>query len=235
VNLTYRFNIAGRCQNEVYVNQVKVGIIYRITNIINGKIYIGQTIQSLKRRFQHHCRSDGKMPFQRAIQKYGKENFVTEELCSTANLDDLNYLEIYFIQFYNSTVPDGYNVALGGTGSVMTGRKHSEETKLKMSESALGRIFSEETREKMSIAKKGIKLPAEHVKNLSKARIGLSKAGRAIICNETGEEFKSVTAASKQTSVYRTKIYRQLSGQVKNTKCPFTFSYIKEGGAQSHK
>lgn len=217
------------------MSKVKAGIIYKITNTINGKVYIGQTIQSLKRRFQHHCRTDGKMPFQRAIQKYGKESFVTEELCSATTLENLDLLEIYLIQYYNSVVPYGYNVALGGSGSVMTGRKHSKETKLKMSESALGRTFSEETRKKMSIAKKGIKLPAEHIKNASKARTGLIKAGRAIICNETGEEFRSVTAASKKTGVYRTKICRQLSGQVKKTKCPLTFSYVNEGGAQFHK
>ena len=73
-----------------------MGTIYKIENNINGKIYIGQTIQSLKTRFKRHCSfsalsdSEAKMPIKKAIKKYGKENFtisVVEE-CDDSEIND---------------------------------------------------------------------------------------------------------------------------------------------------
>jgi len=171
----------------------KIGIIYKITNQLDGKIYIGQTIQSFKRRIQHHYASKDDMILHRAIRKYGKENFVAEEICSVVNKDDLNFLEKYFIQIFDSLASNGYNVALGGV-NVMLGRNHSDETKQKMSESRKGR----------------------------------EKNGNNIICNETGEIFISVSIAARKTGIYRKKIERQLTGEVKRSKIPLTFSYLNE-------
>lgn len=93
------------------------GIIYIITNSINDKVYIGQTIQTLKSRWQEHCRSglskgEQNMQIKRAIKKYGKENFSIKELekCSIAELDER---EIYYISLYNSYYK-GYNSTKGG-------------------------------------------------------------------------------------------------------------------------
>ena len=93
------------------------GIIYIITNSINDKVYIGQTIQTLKSRWQEHCRNgfskgEQNMQIKRAIKKYGKENFSIKELekCSIAELDEK---EIYYISLYNSYYK-GYNSTKGG-------------------------------------------------------------------------------------------------------------------------
>lgn len=98
-----------------------IGIIYIITNLINNKVYIGQTIQPLKLRWQEHCRkgssiNERNMAIKKAIFKYGKENFVIRglEQCNTKQLDER---EIYYINLYNS-YKTGYNRTLGGhTGS----------------------------------------------------------------------------------------------------------------------
>lgn len=93
------------------------GVIYKITNKINGKIYIGQTVQNLKDRWYRHCGNSGSiaelnMVIKKAIHKYGKENFTVEEI---EKCDDslLNERETYWIAYYNSYYT-GYNSTLGG-------------------------------------------------------------------------------------------------------------------------
>ena len=93
------------------------GFIYKITNTINGKSYIGQTIQNVKERFYQHCatkcsKAVSNMAIHRAIKKYGKSNFtveVIEEIDST----NLNDRERYWIKYYNS-YNNGYNSTKGG-------------------------------------------------------------------------------------------------------------------------
>ena len=93
------------------------GFIYKITNIINGKFYIGQTIQNVKERFYQHCatkcsKAVSNMAIHRAIKKYGKSNFTVEviEEIDSANLNDR---ERYWIKYYNS-YNNGYNSTKGG-------------------------------------------------------------------------------------------------------------------------
>lgn len=93
------------------------GIIYIITNNINSKVYIGQTIQTLENRWKAHCRNkcsrnEMNMHIKRAILKYGKQNFSITELerCKVTELDEK---EIYYIKLYNSYI-EGYNSTKGG-------------------------------------------------------------------------------------------------------------------------
>lgn len=93
------------------------GFIYKITNTINGKFYIGQTIQNVKERFYQHCatkcsKAVSNMAIHRAIKKYGKSNFTVEviEEIDSANLNDR---ERYWIKCYNS-YNNGYNSTKGG-------------------------------------------------------------------------------------------------------------------------
>lgn len=100
-----------------------MGIIYKITNKVNGKIYIGQTVKSEPQRWQQHLwysnnnKDNQDCPYLcNAIRKYGKENFLREILEEIPN-ELLDKREIYWITFYNSTNPDiGYNLNLGGCG-----------------------------------------------------------------------------------------------------------------------
>lgn len=93
-------------------------IIYKVTNIINNKIYIGQTIHSLNIRKSQHERSHEygyKTAFSNAIKKYGKENFIWEIIYETDCIDDLNRMESFYIDKYKSLVTEnGYNLKGGG-------------------------------------------------------------------------------------------------------------------------
>jgi len=122
------------------------GIIYKHTNKINGRAYIGQTIYSLEIRLKGHLKeskNNPKYPFQRAIAKYGIENFTSEileelPLCSSLNTKQttLDEAEIRLIKKHKTHISEnGYNVAIGGNAP-MAGRKHSEESRKKISVSS---------------------------------------------------------------------------------------------------
>lgn len=108
-----------------------IGYIYKVTNKINGKIYIGQTIQSVKDRWHRHCGKSGiskaelNTHFKRAILKYGKENFTIEtiEVCDSTKLNDR---EKFYISYYNSYI-NGYNYTIVGQGDTKP-FKTSEES-----------------------------------------------------------------------------------------------------------
>lgn len=90
-----------------------------VTNLVNGKKYIGQTIRTVEDRWKQHIRNarlsnQNAHYFQYAIRKYGPENFKVEVLeeCPKEELDEK---EMYYIKKYN-TYEDGYNLSLGGEG-----------------------------------------------------------------------------------------------------------------------
>jgi len=90
------------------------GIIYKITNLLNNKVYIGQTKKTLEERWVMHCR-DNDTPIDKEIHKIGKDNFTYETIDYTANFYELNKKERYWIRKYNS-VEEGYNILAGGNG-----------------------------------------------------------------------------------------------------------------------
>ena len=151
-------------------------IIYKSTNKITGKIYIGQTTHTLDKRIKGHIKEskiESNRPFMLSINKYGEDNFEFETIDSANNLDELNNKEIYWINFYNSVSPNGYNVTGGGQGKKMISTKelskiiseglknsekwqktkNSEEYKLKMKKYFIGsnkdKKFSQEHKEKI--------------------------------------------------------------------------------------
>jgi group I intron endonuclease len=137
--------------------------IYKITNIINNKVYIGQTIHSIEKRWSRHnwnCTKErNAMAITNAIIKYGSENFKIEEIDRANNLEELNEKEIYYIKQFNSISPNGYNLETGGKN-----KRLSEETKRKISESNKGKKATEETKRKLSESHKGW-IPSEETRN----------------------------------------------------------------------
>lgn len=100
--------------------------IYKITNNVNSKVYIGKTERSLEERFKEHknnlYKADcDKRPLYRAMKKYGIENFSISlvEKCSN---DTVNEREIYWIKYYNS-YHNGYNATYGGEGKLIFDRE----------------------------------------------------------------------------------------------------------------
>ena len=101
-----------------------MGIIYCYTNLINNKKYIGQTINpemrysAHKSNYQNPKNSEYNSLLHKAFRKYGFENFKYEILVQ--DIDDINVLndlEVYYISKYNTQVPNGYNVEVGGKNS----------------------------------------------------------------------------------------------------------------------
>lgn len=91
------------------------GIIYKITNKVNGKSYIGQTRYTIEFRWKQHQHKKDNTYFHNAIHKYGIENF-SIEILEECNIEDLNSKEIFYIAKYD-TFNNGYNLTIGGDGN----------------------------------------------------------------------------------------------------------------------
>lgn len=108
------------------------GIIYKVTNKINSKVYIGQTIRTLnKRKAEHYSRSKNIVKyFYNALNKYSEESFVWEIIEYCDSKEELDEMEFHYIMQYDS-YSNGYNLTLGGEGTY--NYKHSEAALLKIS------------------------------------------------------------------------------------------------------
>lgn len=150
--------------------------IYKITNLINGKIYIGQTTKSVQSRWRKHCKksSNGCSAIHNAIMKYGKDNFAIESVDTASNIEELNKKEKYWISSLNSIYPTGYNLRLGGDNSL-----HNETTILKQSLAKIGtknpmygkNVHDFMTNEEILIKNKNISLAKKGVKNPKTAQV----------------------------------------------------------------
>ena len=138
------------------------GIIYKLINTLNGKVYIGQTIQSLEKRWKQHIRSsrNPKYPINFAVQKYGQENFTTEIVWKCSSLQEMNEKEREYTDLYFGWIDqNGYVLRSGrGKGSM------SKETRDRISASKMGekhplygKTLSQEVRNKISLSLQGEK------------------------------------------------------------------------------
>lgn len=101
--------------------------IYKITNLINGKVYIGQSIH-IEKRWKEHCQDSANSLISKDIKKYGKENFLFEILEETKDISLLNSLEANYIKQYNSFWPAGYNIVIEDTQTRQQFNKYSIDT-----------------------------------------------------------------------------------------------------------
>lgn len=137
--------------------------IYKYTNLINGKIYIGQTKNTLEQRAINGTNYKGSTYFYNAIQKYGWNNFKPEILEDNLTLEEANQKEEYYISLFDSTNPEiGYNIRLGGNNSQVAestkkiiSSKAIERYKDKTKNPMYGKTHSIESIHKMSELKSG--------------------------------------------------------------------------------
>ena len=140
--------------------------IYKITNTVTGKAYIGFTSRTLEQRSREHfnsARAGVKNYFYNSIRKHGADKFKGEILFSSPDSEYcLNEMEKKYIAEHGTFGPGGYNMTSGGEGTL--GLVHTEETKSKMSKSKIGVPKSAETKANM----RGPKSP-EHRANMKLA------------------------------------------------------------------
>jgi group I intron endonuclease len=151
-----------------------VHYLYRITNQLSGKVYLGQTINPNERWQQHKSDAKGKPKqyIHHAMIKYGINNFIYEIIASCKTQEDADETEILLINQYDSRNKQcGYNISIGGEHG-MLGLHQSEEAKKKISEWHKGKKLSEETKQKISEANKGYLMPEEQKKKISEANKG---------------------------------------------------------------
>ena len=162
-----------------------MGCIYLIRNTVNGKAYIGKTAQHNveKRRINQHLDGNGSLVLGPAVKKYGKNAFAYEILHDGIIPELLDSYEIEAIKKYNTLQPNGYNLTIGGEGTV--GYKFTAEQCRKMSErrkgkpsGGKGKKWSIEARRKHSkrlkgnTNKRGKKLSAESRNRISEVQKG---------------------------------------------------------------
>lgn len=200
--------------------------IYVVTNKLNRKQYVGQTIVSIKERLKNH-KSCKRSILGKAIRKYGLDNFYVVDF-NDYPLEVIDILEQDFIRLLNTQVPNGYNI-LGGGQHTRIGCKQSEEWIRKRMESKKNWKMTDEQRKHLSEIKtgkpnykaRGKKLSIEHrkiisdrmtgitpwnlgvpmaeatkIKAIAKLKGRIAPNKRKVMCIETEEIFDSIRLAS---------------------------------------
>lgn len=157
-----------------------MGYVYKITNTVNNKSYIGISIhEPEKDRIRDHFSGNGNRVIANAVKKYGKDALIYEILEANVFDEFLPHLEVEYIARYKTMAPHGYNLTSGGEVT----KRLSNETRQKISESKKGKMKGEkhhlfgkkhtvETRKKISQSKKGKKYSAEFRRKVSEATKG---------------------------------------------------------------
>lgn len=201
-------------------------IIYKATNKINGKAYIGKTTRTLEIRKKQHIieAKNCKFHFHKAIHKWGESSFDWEVLFTAQDQKELNEKEIFFIKQYD-TYKNGYNQTKGGEGQL--GWVPSEETRKLWSEQRKGTKRSPGSIRKQSETLKRKyareKHPALGKKRSAEARKKQSEATKG---TRTGE--KNPMYGKKHSEEHKKRISEKLKGRVPWNKGVKTGAHSKE-------
>jgi len=203
------------------------GIIYKTTNLYNGKIYVGKDCSNDPNYF------GSGLWIGRAIKKYGIQNFKKETL-EVCNLSIINKKEIYWIAKLDARNPNiGYNIAMGG-GCVMKGRKHTIESRQLISNSNKGREVSKETRAKIGDANRGYKHSEEVKARMSKSHKGkkrifseehkqnMSKSRKKLYQSDQSEILRKIASETCRKNLSKKEVREKISNTraIKNYPSP---------------
>lgn len=219
--------------------------IYKITNLINNKVYIGQTIKTSAQRFANHIYDlnhniHHSEHLQRSYNKYGKDSLLFEVIETIIDLAIIDDREIYWISFYNSVNPEfGYNRQYGG----QVNKVCSLETRAKISKSLIG---NQNTKGKKLTLEHKDKIRQSTIKRntgrkhseITKRKIGDAFRGeksvfygkpgvnrRKVICLNTGEIYESATKAALALKCDRSTICAICRKEIIQTK-GLKFEYL---------
>lgn len=187
------------------------GIIYKITNKVNGMCYVGQTTYTLEDRWRlHYSKGSCCSVLKEAISNFGKEAFSIEQIDIGNNREDLNSKEIYWIKKLNTRQPNGYNIDKGGYSIV-----HNDEARKKMSENHVdfngknnpmyGKHRSQYTKDLIAKRLKGRYTGKD------------CSASRPVINLDTGERFVSATEAANKYGVTTSTLCKTCNGRQQKT------------------
>jgi len=216
--------------------------IYSITNKINGKCYVGQSIDIERKFKQHRNGHDSSSQYlKNAIAKYGFDNFdfVTIEECDP---NDLNYKEQFWVLELDTMVPNGYNLTSGGGQGIFVsnktrrkmseshsgennhfyGLKHTDKIKKKLSEIKQGELnnrygtkHTEETKRKMSEAQRGEKHYGygKPLSQETKDKLSIALSGRVFSTEHREKIARSLTGKERSDSSKINQSRSQMNGK----------------------
>lgn len=213
----------------------KFGVVYKITNLVNDKIYVGQTVRSLGDRWADHKRdalNGVGYPLHFAIEKYGVENFSIITIDSANSLDELNKKEISWIKELNSSCRNGngYNVLEGGLGlskinseptiNITTGMEFSSGAEMaeyyNLSKDFIYKVLMGHKRLKSGEVFRYKDLEKQRLAEIRESFVPFHRAlPKKIVCLNTNEIFESATMASKKLGILRSSINNNLTGRSK--------------------
>lgn len=201
--------------------------IYLITNLLNGKRYVGQTVRPLRRRFTLHANDKRSHILSRAIQKSGRENFTIEKLEECQSPAEMDSREQFWIGSLGTVCPKGYNLHGGGQGC----RTVLEITKQKLRRAwKLRQPDSAETRARKSLsAKKRISanksLYVSYLKKSYGHRKGLAAQNRRPVRCSNGNTYVSAAHASSSLGLDHSSVSAAARGRLRQTG-GYSFEYI---------
>ena len=201
--------------------------IYKIVNALNGRMYIGQSVNPTYRAKRHFWKNNGCVKLRHAVEKYGRDNFSFFVLCWCIDKSDANEVEELLIAL-GDTRNSGYNITPGGLGTgagrdnPFFGKSHTAELKAKLAAKKLGKPMAAVTREKIANANRNrtmseatkdklrarekSELCSERTAAANKARVWSEESKAKLVAHNTGrkmsDESKAKIAAANKERIW---------------------------------
>lgn len=196
--------------------------IYKATNTVNGKVYIGQTVESLNDRIGGHItkvNNGSCYCFHNAIRKHGVDVFTWEAICFCSSKAEANKKESEFIIIFSSKVPTGYNMTDGGEGTL--GCRPSKETRAKLSKAQ--KMFIQRTGK---INFLGMKHTPESRAKITTAQLGKKRGPHSA---KHKENIRAALQGRKLTEEQKLKISKSLTGIIVSEEARINISNAHKG------
>jgi group I intron endonuclease len=210
--------------------------IYKIVNALDGRMYIGQSVNPAYRAKRHFWKTNGCVKLRRAIEKYGRNSFSFSVLCWCTDKTDANEVEELLIAL-GDTRANGYNITPGGFGTgagkdnSFFGKSHTAEVRAKLASQRLGKPMATSTREKIANANRNrtmseatknklrarekSELCSERTAAANKSRVWSEESKAKLVAYNTGrkmsEEAKAKIAAANKRRVWTDESKAKLS------------------------
>ena len=223
-----------------YTSIQPVAGIYKITNSINGKFYLGSSVNCKNRAYAHLCKlrknKNHCLKFQNAFNKYGEESFDFEIIACVININMLTAIEQEFIDEFKPHI-SGYNISqtAGNTFGIKQSKK-TIERKRRMAIGVLnpfyGKHHSAETKLRLSeLAKTKYDGPnnpfyGQKHSDQTKAKMREIRRVKPLVCHQTGEIFESTGDASRKLKMHVRDISNCVYGRQKSTG-GYTFAFVE--------